>query len=476
MVDVGKQLLRVAVQKKNRELIRLLVQCGADVTPSCYSIQAKLWLPPHPCVVEELVSLCSGASGERFYGRSLLEYLLNNYHIITYKFPKEKFLDKVKSIVKNGVSLETLNKYDHTPLMRSVIIRNLPQLTRIFLEAGADVNRQNNEGKTALHFAAESGSVKLVNVLLEFNANVNLQCSLGRTPLSTAVVNDDDKIICCLLANGADVNTEDHEGNTPLLISCRSIKKNVDVLKLLVKAGSDVDHQNNDGRTALMLAAELQDFDMVHTLCLSGADVNVVNLTRNETALSILFSSPKLDESQDLKCIDCLIQYGSKNLCLVPTHIHKCILYNRVSYIKQLILYGVGPEDVEIQHNNANSASYLVHVSPIQLALMHGNSNIAQIFQQMWFFTKSDIHILMNNNSKLREILNAKGYLPCIEFLDIIKRQPLSLQELSFLTVSQAVGSDIGRKQRVRQLGFPQVVQNKLMFEEVGDFTFGDDS
>lgn len=49
--------------------------------------------------------------------------------------------------------------------------------------AGADVNRANNSGTTAMHIAAEVASYSTVTALLAAGANANATDSSGRTPL-----------------------------------------------------------------------------------------------------------------------------------------------------------------------------------------------------------------------------------------------------------------------------------------------------
>ena len=51
------------------------------------------------------------------------------------------------------------------------------------IEAGADVNRQDSTGRTALMWASREGHLESVNVLLVARANVNTRDSNGRTAL-----------------------------------------------------------------------------------------------------------------------------------------------------------------------------------------------------------------------------------------------------------------------------------------------------
>jgi len=40
---------------------------------------------------------------------------------------------------------------------------------------GADVNIKNNGGRTALHYAASKGRMKIAEILIAHNANINIK-------------------------------------------------------------------------------------------------------------------------------------------------------------------------------------------------------------------------------------------------------------------------------------------------------------
>ncbi|KAF5363879.1 hypothetical protein D9756_000064 [Leucocoprinus leucothites] len=55
--------------------------------------------------------------------------------------------------------------------------------TVILSELGADLNTQDSNGWTALHFAAKNGHTEIVKVLAELKADPNLQTHLYFSPL-----------------------------------------------------------------------------------------------------------------------------------------------------------------------------------------------------------------------------------------------------------------------------------------------------
>lgn len=91
---------------------------------------------------------------------------------------------------------------------------------KLLLEAGADPNAVDSEGKGALHHLSDGSSDfeadKCLDLLVKHGANVNIQDREGRTPLMIALANMDNvdgNYICHLLSAGADGNVRDHAGN-----------------------------------------------------------------------------------------------------------------------------------------------------------------------------------------------------------------------------------------------------------------------
>jgi len=91
------------------------------------------------------------------------------------------------------------------------------QQVKEFVENGGDINT-NEDGRTALYFAAANGHVDIVRFLLENGADPNMQDSFSKTtPLFIAVQRQvSNEIIELLLVNGADPNICELYGDTSL--------------------------------------------------------------------------------------------------------------------------------------------------------------------------------------------------------------------------------------------------------------------
>jgi hypothetical protein len=91
-----------------------------------------------------------------------------------------------------------------TPLIISAT-EGYHELARIFLDNGADINiKDNNYKRTAMHFAALNGHLKIVDALLKKGMDVDEKDSAGKTPLDYANRYGHEKVAKLLKSSGAD--------------------------------------------------------------------------------------------------------------------------------------------------------------------------------------------------------------------------------------------------------------------------------
>ena len=118
------------------------------------------------------------------------------------------------------------------------------------IKSGAKVNAKDNNGFTALMWAAWSGHTETVNALIKARADVNAKDGFGRTALMEAVGGGHTEIVKALIKAGADDLT-DNEGKTALICAAESEYSNPETVNALIDAGSYVKHRDNLGKTAL---------------------------------------------------------------------------------------------------------------------------------------------------------------------------------------------------------------------------------
>jgi ankyrin repeat protein len=141
---------------------------------------------------------------------------------------------------------------------------------RALLARKIDVNAPQNDGFTALHWAAERDNAALVDLLLKAGADAKATTRYHVTPLYLAANNGNAAIIERLLDAGADPNGLAFEGQTMLMTA--ALAGRADAVRLLLTRGATVDAvEPSKGQTALMWAAAEGNTAAVDVLLEAGA-------------------------------------------------------------------------------------------------------------------------------------------------------------------------------------------------------------
>ena len=145
---------------------------------------------------------------------------------------------------------------------------------RLLDDSPTDVERVVEDGRQALHMAAEKGHREMVQHLLTYNADVNKKTVDGRTPLQLALESGNESIIELLVQGGSDVNVKFSYGETALSVAVGNSWHSV--VKLLVHNGADPNGRLLRGRTSLHVVAEVgSDREMILYLIEAGADLTL---------------------------------------------------------------------------------------------------------------------------------------------------------------------------------------------------------
>jgi len=140
------------------------------------------------------------------------------------------------------------------------------------LNSNANVKACNDRGMSALMLAAMhpgDRNKQLVALLVDARANVNQGDLQGKTPLMVAAYHSNHAAVERLLAAKARVNAADERGNTALLLAARHGATRI--VKRLLAARANVKARDKHGKTALYWALQFGDASNVNALRATGA-------------------------------------------------------------------------------------------------------------------------------------------------------------------------------------------------------------
>jgi ankyrin repeat protein len=196
---------------------------------------------------------------------------------------KNRNLDELKLLIKNGINIDTQDNFGNTSLIYASENDDI-EIVKFLVKNNVDVNIQNKEGNNALLMASYYNNIDIVKYLLENGAVISIKNNDNLDSLLIASKNNYFDLIKLLINYGANINTIDDKGNTLLIL--KTIDNNLDIVKFLIQNKININVKNFNGYTSLMIASSRNNIEIVKLLIENGADIN---LQDNEgfTALSL---------------------------------------------------------------------------------------------------------------------------------------------------------------------------------------------
>lgn len=246
-----------------------------------------------------------------FYGRTKLEdVMLEN--IADYKTAFNSAITKsentenvklIKKLIELGAPLNAADNKGRSPLCMAAM-ENAPEIFKILLDAGADINFRSKNGRTAFVWALRYELPReIIEESIKKGADVNTSDNNRWSALShSASCSSDPEIISLLLQSGAAVDLADGDNTTPLM--CAAAQENgAEKVKIFLQAGADVNAQESSGQGLTPLIAAISrngTLETVKLLIEAGADVNKKDL-KGQSPLDWAIKKKKNDIADYLK-------------------------------------------------------------------------------------------------------------------------------------------------------------------------------
>lgn len=144
----------------------------------------------------------------------------------------------------------------NTTLMYAAGNNYNPEVIKLLLDAGANINDRSSIGWTALYYAGLANvNVEIIQLLVAQGADVNVKSTNGSTALHVSSWENSNPLITqALIMAGANVNAADNFGNTPLITA--AMRNSPEIILLLLESGADATISDYKGKKAIDYAAE----------------------------------------------------------------------------------------------------------------------------------------------------------------------------------------------------------------------------
>lgn len=190
--------------------------------------------------------------------------------------------EMVKMLINVGANVNMRNFKGHTPLCLACDKDNL-EFAKMLIESGASLEASTKDGETPLLLACKKSNLELVKYLISKGADINAKTAFGTSVLCSAILYGSSELCKYLLEMGADPENFDAEQKNALDYA---LHDKFEIVKILVEErGMNIFKRSKNDMTTLHFAAMMDNFDCVKYLVERGVDVNVKNIV-NETPLT----------------------------------------------------------------------------------------------------------------------------------------------------------------------------------------------
>ncbi len=260
--DSNQAPIHVAVLSSNLRIVKKLVRFGADIN----------------------ILNCNGSTALDLaiyqQDQDMIGFLLDQGAMVDIGSTPTLYLailrgkqEIVRLLYDRGANINLNNDEGCTALFPAVS-GDYIEIASFLLESKANVNVSDIYGTYPIHLAvSHAKNLDMVTLLCDFGADVNVQDNMGRTALSIAITcyaqeekNGMQDIVGFLLRKKARSDISDKNGDYPIHLAIKQMEHPIIVEMLLVTDQNNVNHRDLAGLTPLNLAIKYGNLDAVIVL------------------------------------------------------------------------------------------------------------------------------------------------------------------------------------------------------------------
>ncbi|KAG2460994.1 caskin-2-like [Polypterus senegalus] len=240
-----------------------------------------------------------------------------------------------------------------------------------------NINYQDFDGFSALHFAALTGTTDLISLLLEAKATVDIKDSNGIRPLHYASWQGMADKVLMLLRAGASVNMASQDGQIPLHLAAQY--GHYEVSEMLLQHQSNPCILNKVQKTPLDLACEFGRLKVAQLLLNSNMCAALLEGGENKDGLETACNTPLHLAARNghKEIIQILLKAGISinRTTRAGTALHEAALYGKKEVVRLLLDSGI---DVNLRNTYGQTALDIVN----QFTTSHASKEIKQLLRE----------------------------------------------------------------------------------------------
>tara|TARA_Y100000591_G_scaffold330616_1_gene362115 strand:- start:8 stop:1666 length:1659 start_codon:yes stop_codon:yes gene_type:complete len=382
-----------AISKGNINLVSTLIKCGADVNISIRTNSKFKSTSMHDSI--------------RYCPNSIMRKLTPMMFIVTHNCKHS--MEMMRLLIDYGADVNKQDSIGMTALMYTAMYLSEKDgfpIMKMLIESGVEVDKQDEIGHTALMYQAHHlCSERLIHLLIDAGADPNKQNVEGATALLLSLHSWHHSVPTMkkirLLVTKENVNKLYYDGSTALM-HVNSCGHGAGVIRLLINTGADVNMQDMNGLTALMHIIGRGGYyasGMLRVLLDKGADVNM----QDKDGWTALMYAAKFRGEHGTAMMRLLIDAGADvnmqnnngQTALMIAAKLGCDCNVDIHYAEMIHLLLIKKADINMQNNDGETA--------LMLVILYGGIYLDKIIY-MLVNADADIDIKNKNNKTAYDI------------------------------------------------------------------------